>query len=91
MTTEPELIKQVALGLDAEAFLNTSLGKYLVTRAEEMIAGARDALETVAPEDTEKIRALQNQCTVGREVQYWLAEVITAGQAAEREIAPNVD
>jgi len=81
-----ELTKQVEFGIEAEAFLNTSIGRYLVKRAEDEIADAVEALKTVDCEDTNAVRELQNRIWKAESVQFWIAEIINDGFAAEEMI-----
>lgn len=80
-----EIRKRVTLGAEAERFLNTNLGRFLVQRAEEVIESAVDELKTVDPENPKTIRALQQKITVAESVQYWLAGAINDGYEAERQ------
>lgn len=59
-----ELLRQIELGLDAEAFLRTNFGGYLV---ERLIADRGDALvklEEVDPDDAQAVRAAQNAAKI---------------------------
>jgi hypothetical protein len=77
-----ELVKASELGTEAENFLGTELGKYLVQRAEAECEAAVESLKTVSPTATEEIRTLQNQIYRAESFQYWLGEAVTEGIVA---------
>jgi hypothetical protein len=83
MAERDELVKDVQVGIEAEAFLNTAVGKYLVSVAEQEIAAALEKLKTVDPMDTGTVRRLQSEVWRAESVQTWLAELIQAGWNAE--------
>ena len=80
------LLKAVDLGFQAEAFLQSDIGRYLVSRAEAQIDEAVEALKEADPEDPKAIRALQNTIAVAESVQYWLADVIQQGENAQQQL-----
>lgn len=80
------LLKAVDLGFQAEAFLRSDIGRYLVSRAEAQIEEAVEVLKEADPEDPKAIRALQNTITVAESVQYWLADVIQQGENAQQQL-----
>jgi len=89
MTTENGISAQqreVNFGLEVEGFLNGTLGRYLISRAEENVEEAVEGLKRADPEDSRAIRALQHQIHVAENVQYWLAEAIQAGLNAQAEL-----
>ena len=79
---EDELNAEAEIGEKAREFLESELGKMLLGMAEQDVLLAQEALETVDPTETEKIRDLQNQAKGGRNFQSWLAELITRGDNA---------
>lgn len=80
------LLKAVDLGFQAEAFLQSDLGCYLVQRAEAQTEEAVEALKVADPEDAKAIRALQNTIAVAESVQYWLGDVIQQGVNAQQQL-----
>lgn len=80
-----QLKQQIDFGFQAEAFLRSEIGQYLVSRAEDDIANAVESLKTADPEDAHSIRAIQNQIKVAETIQYWLADAITAGENAQNQ------
>lgn len=74
---------QVAiLGDDAQAFLATGLGRYMLGKARITIIKARDTLETVDPHDAEAIMAAQNRIKGARLFLDMMIEAIQAGDSA---------
>jgi hypothetical protein len=80
---EQILFAEVALSIEAEQFLNTDLGRYLIARSEEDIEDAKDKLATVPYWRKRKIIKLQNEIAVASKALQWMAEVLTQGQNAE--------
>ena len=78
-----ELLREVSIGLQAETFLGSDVGKYLVSRAEGERDAALDELKTVNPNDPEAIMELQAKVWRAESVQTWIAELIQAGWNAE--------
>lgn len=83
---QAEALKTVALGMDAERFLGTNVGRYLIERAEQQRMTALDALAHHSPVDADGIRALQAQVAVVDSIQQWLADAITEGRAIEQQL-----
>lgn len=89
MSTDKELsplLKAVDLGFQAEAFVQSDIGRYLVRRAEAQVDEAVEALKGADPEDAKTIRALQNTIAVAESIQYWLADVIQQGENAQQQL-----
>jgi len=80
------LYAEAVLGKDAEQFLSTDLGRYMIARAEEEEREALDGLATVWPWRRRRIQQLQAQLWRARSVQGWLAEMITAGRQALQQL-----
>ena len=81
-----EILAEVSLGVEAEAFLGSAVGKYLVKVAEEEREVALNELKTVDPMDAGRIRELQGKVWRAESVQTWIAEIIQAGWNAETAI-----
>lgn len=83
---DPQM-RAVALGLDAAHFIeHTSLGKHLVDMAHQHRVDALEALSTVDPTDSHKIRELQNDARIPDLFLKWLDEAIANGVAEEENI-----
>lgn len=85
------LFAEVMLGKDAEEFLNTDLGRFLLARVEEEESQALEALATVWPWRRRRIAELQTQLWRARSFKRWLADLITAGRQslAQLETPPE--
>lgn len=77
-----ELLASAVLGRDAEEFLASELGRYLVGRAEQDAAEAMDQLKRVHPWRRRKIQELQNTIRRSDSVRAWLAELVIDGRSA---------
>jgi hypothetical protein len=74
---------EAVLGRDAEEFLNTELGRYILGRCEQEIQAAQAELSRVSAWRRRRIQALQNEVWRAQSVQAWLGELIANGKAAE--------
>ena len=79
-----QTLQIVALGIEAEAFLASALGKYLIARAEDEIRFAVAGLCEVSPTNVDEIYRLQNQVWRAESIQHWIAEAIQDGAHAEQ-------
>ncbi len=77
---------EAVLGKDAEEFLRTDLGRYLVGRASQEEQEAIDKLASVASWRRNRIRELQNEIWRARSVKGWLAEIVQTGKQAEMQL-----
>ncbi len=80
------LHKAIDFGFQVQAFLDSDVGKFLIARAEAQVDGATEQLKRVNPDNPTQIRALQHLVNVGEDIQYWLADAIHAGYAAQDEL-----
>lgn len=78
--------KVVEMGIEAERFITSPLGRYLIKRAEGEREQAVEALVQGNPADAETMRSLQNKVHVIDMVQQWLADAITEGHAMEQSL-----
>lgn len=81
-----ELLGKVSAGIEAERFLESGLGKYIVARAEQERDAAIEKFKTVPPTESVTIRELQNTIWRAESIQSWIAEVIQEGFNAEYEL-----
>ncbi|MFZ4856146.1 MAG: hypothetical protein ACOYL3_07090 [Desulfuromonadaceae bacterium] len=81
-----EMMSTVRFGIEAEAFIASPLGKYLQQRAESEVVDAVTQLKTVDPCDHAQIVKLQNDIYRAESFTAWLADLITSGWEAEKEI-----
>lgn len=86
-TADKELEAIAAGGMDVEAFMRSTVGRYVLNRAQEEIEEARTQLEAVDPEDPKAIRDLQFVIAVARATTSWLSEAVAEGKNAEEQLA----
>jgi hypothetical protein len=87
----PLLLAEAMLGKDAEEFLTSDIGRYLLGRCEHEIEEAQDLLSTVAPWRRNRIKQLQNEIWRAKSVRVWLAELVSNGQRAEQLLDSQED
>ena len=83
MTDEQTLIAEAVLGRDAQEFLASEIGRYLLGRAQMDEREAMEALVSVKWWRRRRIIELQSRIYRARSVRSWLAEIITDGWQAE--------
>lgn len=76
-------LRAAKLGIEAERFLHSALGRHLVDRAQDEINDYVDKLVVADPEDTKINRELRNEIKVRESVINWINEVISSGKTAE--------
>lgn len=79
-----QLMGEISLGIEAEAFLASDVGKRLVSRSEAERDEAVNELKIADPGNAKLIRDLQNRIWLAESVQMWIAEIISSGWNAER-------
>jgi hypothetical protein len=85
--TDTELDLQVmALGVEAEAFCKSSLGRALTQRAKDEIESGVEDLKEADPEDPKAIREIQNRIWRASAFIVWLAEIVQEGTNKEAEL-----
>ncbi len=77
------LLAEAVLGRDAEDFLRSELGRYLLGRFEQEEREALEALCDMCPTSPEEIRKHQNAVWRARHAKQWLVDLVSAGQHAE--------
>lgn len=80
------LIAEAVLGRDAEVFLSSDLGRYMLARVEEEEQEALDALANVAAWRRRRISDLQAKLWRARSFKNWLTELIVAGKQALEQL-----
>ena len=78
------MMAEAMLGRDAQEFISSDIGRFLIGRCEQEIADARNKLDTVSPWRRNRIRQLQNEIWRAKSMQSWLIELIQAGKQAEQ-------
>lgn len=85
------MMESAIFGREVQVFLQTSVGKYLVKKAEDEAAEANAALKTVFPMRWRRITELQNKIYRAESIQKWLGEAIMDGVHAEKIITGEED
>ena len=86
MTDEQTLIAEAVLGRDAQEFLASEIGRYLLGRAQIDEREAMEALVSVKWWRRRRIIELQSRIYRARSVRSWLAEIISDGRSAESSL-----
>lgn len=84
-------VAEAILGRDAEEFLNSELGRYLLGRAQEEEQEALDKLARISSWRRNRIKELQAEVWRARSVRLWLAEIIQAGRQAETQLQDQTE
>lgn len=86
-----QLYAEAILGKDAEEFVQSELGQFVIGRADQEIAEAMHELKNCHPWRTRKIKELQNRIWRAEQFQGWLAELITRGRQAISQLEEPED
>ncbi len=81
----------IAFGLDAQAFMNSTLGRYLTGRANDEREQALEALKDADADNPKEIRKLQNDARCAENFLIWMAQAVAEGENAERSFANMSD
>jgi len=74
------VVESAVLGKEAEEFLTSKLGQYLIERVDNEIEEARQLLETTSPWRRRKIQDLQARIWRAQSFKGWMAAMITDGR-----------
>jgi len=80
------IAQTIAFGAEVEAFLNSSIGKYLVERAEGQRESAIEEFKRINPALTSEVVEIHHKLMVAEAIQHWLADAILAGHEAARQL-----
>lgn len=80
------LFGQAQLTFVMEDWVRSPIGAYLVARAEKQRNDALEQLAVVSPEDAGEIRELQTRIRISDSWQQWIADAITEGQQAHKQL-----
>ena len=83
---DKNLLADAILGKDAEDFVQSEIGKYLIGCAEQETLDAITQLKKVYPWRRRKITELQNKIWRAESFQTWLAELIISGKQATQQL-----
>jgi hypothetical protein len=93
MRLDPEdpKVRWATFGRQVEDFLQSDIGDYLLRLAKAEELEALEALATVSPWRTRRIRELQNKALLVTKIQYWLGDAIASGHAAMEQIKGDAE
>lgn len=81
-----ELYAEAILGKDAEEFLASDIGRFIIARSDEEAQEAMGQLKTCFPWRRRKITELQNRIWRAESLQSWLGELIIRGRQATDQL-----
>lgn len=84
--SQDEKIAEAILGRDAEDFLRSELGRYIIGRAKQEKEDAQEHLSTVCSWRKRRIQDLQNQIWRAESIQGWLIELVENGREAQNSL-----
>lgn len=79
-------LDKARLGIEAEAFLDSNLGRYLMERAELEIEIATQELIATEPTEIALCIRIRNRILVTELFQNWLTEAVQEGKVASQEL-----
>lgn len=86
-----QLFDYAALGREIESFWGSSVGTYLLKRADDEYVKAISELETCDPTDFKAIVKCQGETWRAKSFRKWLTEGIEAGRVAENVLEERDD
>lgn len=89
---DDELMSLAKMGIDAEDFIRSPLGKFLIKKAEAEINDATEDLIMADPDDVKANTEIRNRIHVARMFVVWLSESVNIGRVAHdqmREMEEN--
>lgn len=80
------LVQRAQRGIEAETFLESNIGRFLIAKSEREIETNYQLLAAADPFDPAAVGHLQNKIEVARVAIQWLVEAVNEGYAAEHVI-----
>jgi hypothetical protein len=85
--TEQEiLIEAVETGLEAEKFIASRVGQYLINKIDDETESALQALVKADCTDAKAIQLLQNKVSMGTAIKDWLLQAVDEGIQADEAL-----
>lgn len=88
---EEELLSIAKMGIDAESFIRTPLGRFLMKKADREISEATEELIAADPAEWRPNQELRNRIHVARMFKVWMSDAIEVGQHALRQLEEMED
>jgi hypothetical protein len=87
---DSDIIKRISentivLGADAEEFLRSDVGQYILARSEQEIIENLGELRNADPTEQDEIRKLQGNINVAEKAVVWLQQAIEEGKEEFRK------
>jgi len=86
MNDTDELLSIAMMGIDAESFMLSPLGKFMTKKADDEIASATNELIDADPDDVKRNTELRNRIHVSKMFLVWLRDSVSIGHAAHSQI-----
>lgn len=86
MMQDDELLSMARMGIDAESFMRTPLGKFLIKKADDEIAAATEELIEADSSDTKVNTEIRNRIHIARMFKVWMCDSITIGHSAHDQL-----
>jgi hypothetical protein len=86
ITEENRLLGEAQLGIEAEAFMRSQIGRYLVQRAQNEIEEETALLIDADPDDIKTGRDIRNRIERCRMFLTWMTEAVNVGRKAHEEL-----
>ena len=86
MTDHATLYAEAVLGKEAEEWLKSDVGRYLVARAEEEEKDALELLASASPWRRRRIQDLQARIWRAQMFKQWLGEMVITGRQALNQL-----
>ena len=90
-TLEQEQLRLAKLGIEAESFKSSAVGKYLESKADELIAVQTQKLILCDPSDYECNVNARNGIQIGALFKQWIDDAIQEGLVAREDIRLSED
>jgi hypothetical protein len=81
-----DLINVARIGIDAEAFSKSDIGKFLIGKAQAEIEAATSELIAADPADVKANTEIRNKIHIARMFLVWLDEAIQVGRLAHDQL-----
>ncbi len=80
------MMAEAILGQDAEEFMRSDVGRYILGRAQQEAQEAMDKLKTTSAWRRRRITQLQSEIWRAESIQGWVIELINNGLSSERAL-----
>jgi len=85
------LYGEASLGIQAETFINSPVGSFIVEKADRMFSESCERLVKSFPNDINEISDAQVDARVAIKIKEWLTEMVIAGRVAEANLKAKAE